>query len=444
MGLSNILMIPGVTDPVSEINSLLFGAGQQGTFIAPSLTPSLISGSTFGTGVETLPDLSPRNNPFSQATSGNRAAWFREPKTGRRNLLERTEQFDNAYWTKFASTVTPNAGTDPDGQTTADLLIPNTNNSQHSVLRTGFSAGTQTFSILAKAAGYNTIQIYLFDGAFKGQATARLDLGTVVISGTGTPTGAITAIGNGWYKVTLTATTSTSTEAGCYVGQNGSVSSFVGDNATGVLLSRFQLEAGSSPTAYQRVTTAFDVTEAGQRDCYGVRADGTDDNYQTASIDFTGTNKVTVFAAFRGSVSTPSGLLCELGSIANVNRFGFTIPTGVAANTFNFFTGGSVNIDNALANQLTFPETAILTGIGDIVAPLNRTRKNGVVVQSVTSSQGTGNYDSQPLNLFRRSGGTLPFNGNLYALIVAGGSYPLSTIQRVERLLSRITPTVNL
>jgi len=36
------------------------------------------------------------------------------------------------------------------------------------------------------------------------------------------------------------------------------------------------------------------------------------------------------------------------------------------------------------------------------------------------------------------------FNGNLYALIVAGGSYPLSTIQRVERLLSRITPTVNL
>jgi hypothetical protein len=69
---------------------------------------------------------------------------------------------------------------------------------------------------------------------------------------------------------------------------------------------------------------------------------------------------------------------------------------------------------------------------------------NGAQVGSVLSDQGTGNYGNYPLYLFRRGGTTLPFNGNLYALIVAGGSYPLSTIQRVERLLSRITPTVNL
>jgi hypothetical protein len=80
----------------------------------------------------------------------------------------------------------------------------------------------------------------------------------------------------------------------------------------------------------------------------------------------------------------------------------------------------------------------------DIAGPLLRLRINGSVFATNTSSQGTGNFANSTLNLFRRNGATLPFNGNLYALIVAGGSYPLSTIQRVERILSRITPTVNL
>jgi hypothetical protein len=203
-----------------------------------------------------------------------------------------------------------------------------------------------------------------------------------------------------------------------------------------------QLELGSTPTAYQRVNTAFDVTESGQRDCFGVRADGTDDEYATASIDFTGTNKVTVFAAIRKLSDAAAGALLHLGAGATADGlFAVLAPTGAASN-YRFRSRGNTNGD-ATATSFTAPTTNIVTGIGDIGGPLSQIRVNGVVSATNTDSQGPGNYRNDVLYLFQRNG-LAPFNGDLYALIVAGGSYPLSTIQRVERILSRITPTVNL
>jgi hypothetical protein len=47
---------------------------------------------------------------------------------------------------------------------------------------------------------------------------------------------------------------------------------------------------------------------------------------------------------------------------------------------------------------------------------------NSVQAASDSTSQGTGNYGNYPLYLFRRGGTSLPFNGRLYQLIVAGGT----------------------
>jgi hypothetical protein len=366
MGLSNILMIPGVTDPVSEINQLLFSQGQQGTFIAPSLTPSLISGSTFGTGVETLPDLSPRNNPFSQANSGNRAAWFREPKTGRRNLLDATA-----------------------------------------------TLSTQSVTV---AAVQKTL-------SFRGT-------GTVTLSGASTAGPLVGTGANDIVSLTFTPSAGSLTLT---------VSGTVNDA---------QLNTGATRGAYQNVVSAFDITESGQRDCFGVRADGIDDGYQTAgNVDFSGTDKVTVFAAVRKLSDASVGIITELGPSTFENSGAFVLSnfndTGTASDFFIFWSKGT---DNGLAFSSGFasPVTAVLTGIGDISGSIAALRVNGTQVAQITNSQGSGNYRNDILYLLRRAGTSLPFNGNLYALIVAGGSYPLSTIQRVERILSRITPTVNL
>jgi hypothetical protein len=60
-----------------------------------------------------------------------------------------------------------------------------------------------------------------------------------------------------------------------------------------------QLELGAVRTGYQNVVSVFDITESGKRSIYGLWADGIDDGMVTPSIDFSGTDKVTIFAAVR-------------------------------------------------------------------------------------------------------------------------------------------------
>jgi hypothetical protein len=151
-----------------------------------------------------------------------------------------------------------------------------------------------------------------------------------------------------------------------------------------------------------------------------------------------------VFAAVRKLSDAAAGVVLELSSSSGTGfgKFGMFAPSDVAAN-YMFRSAGTSNVTNTVTT-FAAPITNIVTGIADIGADVNIVRVNGTQAGSVSTDQGTGNYANDILYLFRRGGTTLPFNGNLYALIVAGGSYPLSTIQRVERILSRITPTVNL
>jgi hypothetical protein len=427
--MDNILFIPGIANPVSEINSLLFGQGQQGTFIAPSLTPSLISSSTFGTGVETLTDLSPRNNPFSQANSGNRAAWFREPKTGRRNLLLHTNDFQNpAGWGTIGSTRTgteevtvATVGTGNQGIASSIGVVPAIAGEQfvaHVDVRN--TTGSSWFVSLQAFEGSNFI------------SQSLTSIGTVA---------------GDWVRVSRTFTCpATTTSIRIYIAR---ASGAVGES---IQLRRPQIETGSTPTAYQRVTTAFDVTEQGQRDCYGVRADGTDDGYVTAgNVDFSGTDKVTVFAAVRKlSDAAGSSILAHGADFSTVGAF--ELQGNTSANATTAFRGRSTSGSTEQAGftrDVASPSTFILTATIDysLAAGLEFTGRYNQVAQTQNTGEAqenTGTLGNHALHLFRRGGTTLPFNGNLYALIVAGGSYPLSTIQRVERILSRITPTVNL
>jgi uncharacterized membrane protein len=259
--------------------------------------------------------------------------------------------------------------------------------------------------------------------------------GVVVSAGTVIAVGVLSRVE---VSVTFSAGGSTINQFG--VGASANLGS-----AVVATISRPQIEFATQSTAYQRVTTAFDVTEAGQRDCYGVRADGTDDGYVTGSIDFSGTNKVTVFAAVRQAVTSGAGTIISSVKIGDPGRFAIGKNTGV--DQWQFTSSGSTSVASGSLNVAASPATYILRGEGDISAPLTRIARQSTVVQN-TASQGTGNYANSPLRLFFLVNtldiSTAFFNGDLYALIVAGGSYPLSTIQRVERLLSRITPTVNL
>lgn len=155
---------------------------------------------------------------------------------------------------------------------------------------------------------------------------------------------------------------------------------------------------------------------------YYLEFDGSDDFLQTGNIDFTGTDKVSLFAGVRKLSDAAAGIVVELSSFSEYTRgsFGLVVPTGVAPNTFNFQSNGSVNAINATANALISPVSAVLSMSSSISDRVSITRKNGAFLKTVTSSQGTGNYGNYPLYIGRRGGTSLPFNGHIYGLIGIG------------------------
>ena len=166
--------------------------------------------------------------------------------------------------------------------------------------------------------------------------------------------------------------------------------------------------------------------------------DGVDDAMSTGGIDFTGTDKATVFAGLRKLSEAATGLLFETSAAADANNGAFALatPTASAANSFSFVGRGTTTSANATANALTAPQTAVLTGLLDIAGPLNRTRKNGVDVATVTTTLGTGNFGNYALNLGARSGTSIFFNGNLYGLIMPGKLASAAEIAPTETYLA--------
>ena len=219
--------------------------------------------------------------PVLQTAAADTARFDHNPTTGeslgllieeaRTNLLTYSEQFDNAAWAKATgSTVLSNAIIAPDGALTADRYITNsgtlfTATLINQVVTT--AAGTYTFSCYAKAGGYDRVVFNLRDNASSlntGTVTVSIVDGSIVSSGsTGTFTGAsavVTAVGNGWYRVALTCTTTGATAFQCRIwNQDSTITS--GNGYSGIFIWGAQLEAGAFATSYIP-TVASTVTRA--------------------------------------------------------------------------------------------------------------------------------------------------------------------------------------
>lgn len=178
------------------------------------------------------------------------------------NLFTYSEQFDNAIWTKADYTITANATTAPDGNTTADLAIPNTVNNSKAV-RQAFSVTNglaYAYSIYVKAGGYNFFQIANSTGFLLSSYT-NFNLSTGAIGNTtGDMNASIVSVGNGWYRcsvvVTATSTGSAQFLSTALTADTASRSpSFAGDNTSGVYLWGAQVEQRSAVTAYTPTTT---------------------------------------------------------------------------------------------------------------------------------------------------------------------------------------------
>tara|TARA_R100001509_G_scaffold71449_1_gene39918 strand:+ start:543 stop:1610 length:1068 start_codon:yes stop_codon:yes gene_type:complete len=166
---------------------------------------------------------------------------------------------DVSSWLQNQVTVTTDSTTAPNGTTTADKVVPNTNNTLHFVYQNNISiTGPLTFSVFAKAAGYNFIKLYS-GGSSVCSANFNLATGTVgATGGSGFNSARITDFGDGWYRCEVTSNTSVSggtTAGGVYVTSVPSspvTSGFseAGDGTSGAFLWGGQVEAGTSASTY--------------------------------------------------------------------------------------------------------------------------------------------------------------------------------------------------
>ena len=203
-----------------------------------------------------------------------------DPTTGRRlgllleeartNLLLRSEEFDNASWTKQNITVTANTVTAPDGALTADTITDTLDGSAvvHSLSQTtsGYGSGAAvTASVFAKAGTMPRIQILMVSGVTFSSgnkaATCNLATGGLASISVGVTATAV-AYPNGWWRVSITATTDDAGSINFIVRpENGSSPNYQGDGTGTIHVWGAQLEVGSFPTSYIP-TTGTTVTRA--------------------------------------------------------------------------------------------------------------------------------------------------------------------------------------
>jgi hypothetical protein len=128
------------------------------------------------------------------------------------NLLLRSEEFDNASWQgfnllAFGSGSIANATTAPNETATADLIVPSTSLSPHSIFQAAVTSATGvsfTQSLYVKPNGYT--KVALVENQITGYYVSYdLSGSGSVLDQSGNATGTVEVIGGGWYKITHTS-----------------------------------------------------------------------------------------------------------------------------------------------------------------------------------------------------------------------------------------------
>lgn len=199
---------------------------------------------------------------FSRSSNATRVGPTGVLEYAPHNLLQRSQEFDNAYWTKYDATVSINAVSGPDGTVTADKFIEANGAGifpQSYVIPVLSNATVYTLSIYAKAAERNWIIVNLNDGLSSYRTWFNVSSGVIGTNAAGN-TATVTSVGNGWYRCTVSRITSASSGANALIGFQVSnadgVQAYTGDGTSGIYIWGAQLSVGPYALDYTPTTSA--------------------------------------------------------------------------------------------------------------------------------------------------------------------------------------------
>ena len=243
----------GIT--LASLIASLFGAGEQGGLYLPGLdTCYTDNGTTLCTApgdlVYRVDDLSGNGNHASQGTTALRPIYAKHPATGVRNLLTYTQEFSNYNWASRIVDATLTSGvSDPFGGTSAYTLTSTGTLGRISHVGVNLTAGDVVTTSLWVKRRAGTSSVLLYDSRTISSNQAK-------------------TVTSEWTRVNVQATVDTT--GARYPG----ILIFGPPNAVDIF--GFQFEH-TNLTNYQKVVSAYDVSESGVNDAYLMLYDGVDD-----------------------------------------------------------------------------------------------------------------------------------------------------------------------
>jgi hypothetical protein len=198
--------------------------------------------------IETVATGIPRlNYPLIDGVVNGCPSHLLEPT--RLQKIQYSEDFSQSYWNKINTGYSTNSLISPNGTLTADKLIPTVGVSNKVIYINPFSESvlTYTCSIFAKKGEYEGLLL----GTGANGTFFDLDNGTIRANYISAPIdSSIKNYGNGWFKCSITISTSSTN---FYIGANDNIStslSFNADGVGGVYVWGAQTEQGSFTTSY--------------------------------------------------------------------------------------------------------------------------------------------------------------------------------------------------
>ena len=187
---------------------------------------------------------------------------------GGANLLLRSNEFDNASWTKSGSTVTANALAGPDGTTTADHIV-DSSSTQHYVTQAvtvGSAAAEYELTVSVRAGARTWAAIAVTESTSSHEMIAYVNLstgalGTVSVSGANWTNQRAVVIdqGGGWKKVTLIgrkASAATTITAFIFAAEGNGDTTFAATSGNAISVWRAHLSPSSAPSRGALTTSA--------------------------------------------------------------------------------------------------------------------------------------------------------------------------------------------
>jgi hypothetical protein len=177
------------------------------------------------------------------------------------NLVERSEEFNNAYWVKANSSVTANTETAPNGTMTADTVTLTSVSGRIEKGVTLTSNIDYTLSVYAKNidASNSRIGMLCFNNA-NTICGAFFDIvGSGSIYSTSNATAVIESVGNGWYRCSITFNSQSGATSPTIRIVNNAASGTGWTNGQSIYIWGAQLVEGSNALPYQKTETRLNI-----------------------------------------------------------------------------------------------------------------------------------------------------------------------------------------